>query len=126
MAACWTARGCFHAAQLASAFSKTTTPIPARPRYNPIGLASSVPTTIWFMLRMNPVSTTMVTCPITNTMNVHMMMKWIDRPICRLPDSFGHHGNRTLKDGDIDEPVIIAKGATTNTTPKYESCWSAL
>ena len=54
LAACWTARGCLHASQLASAFSRTTTPIPARPRYRPIGWASSVPTTMWFMFRAKP------------------------------------------------------------------------
>ena len=33
LAACWTARGCLHATQLASTFTSTTAPIPARPRY---------------------------------------------------------------------------------------------
>ena len=62
LAACWTARGCLHAIQLANTFSRTTTPIPTRPRYRPIGLVSSVPITMWFMFRTNPVSATMVTC----------------------------------------------------------------
>ena len=55
-----------------------------------------------------------------------MMRKWIDRPICRLPGSLGYHVNRAVKAGDIDGPVSIARGARTNTTPKYASCWRAL
>ena len=60
-AACWTARGRLHAAQLASAFDATTTAIPTRPRYRPAGLASSVPRTMWFMFRTNPVIVTIAT-----------------------------------------------------------------
>ena len=91
-----------------------------------MGLALSVPTTMWFMFRTNPVSTTIVTCPMMKTTKAHMMRKWIDRPTWRLPGSFGYHGNRAVKAGDIDGPVSIARGARTNTTPKYASCCSAL
>ena len=92
----------------------------------PIRLASSVPTTMWFMFRTKPVMTTMVTCPMMKTTKAHMMRKWIDRPTWRLPGSFGYHANRFVKAGDIDGPVSIASGARTNTTPKYASCWRAL
>ena len=68
----------------------------------------------------------MVTCEIMNMTKAHMIKKWIDRPIWRLPGSFGYHPNRAVKAGDIEGPVSIARGANRNTTPKYASCWSAL
>ena len=126
LATCCTSRGWRHANQLASAFTATTTPTPTRPRYTPIRLVSSVPTTMWFMFRTNPVIATMVTCPTRKTTKAHMMRKWSDRPICRLPGSFGYHVNRFVKAGDIEGPVRIASGARMNTTPKYASCWRAL
>ena len=126
LAACWTARGRLHAAQLASAFSTTTTAIPVRPRYRPIGRASSVPITMWFMFRPNPVSTTMVTWAKVKARKPHMVRKWSDRPICRFPGSFGNHRNRLVRAGDIEGPVRIARGARTNTAAKYANCWSAL
>jgi hypothetical protein len=126
LATCWMARGRLHAAQLAKAFNATTEPIPSRPRTNPIGLASSVPMTMWFMFRANPVITTMVTCARIKPTKAHMMRKWIERPICRLAGNFGYHLNRLVKAGDIADPVSIARGARTNTAPKYASCWSAL
>ena len=36
--------------------------------------------------------------------------KWIDRPICRLPGSFGYHLKRFVNAGDIEGPVRIASG----------------
>ena len=119
LATCWTARGCLHAAQLASTFSRTTTPIPARPRYRPSGLAlvgahhdvvhvPDEPGEHHHGSRDRSQKAT----------KAHMMRKWIDRPICRLPGSFGYHVNRAVKAGDIEGPVRIASGARTNTTPK--------
>ena len=58
----------------------------------------------------------MVTWPMRKTTKAHMMRKWSDRPIWRLPGSFGYHGNRFVRAGDIDGPVRIARGARTNTT----------
>jgi hypothetical protein len=81
---------------------------------------------MWFMFRTNPVSATIVTCPMTKMTKAHMMRKWIERPTWRLPGSFGYHVNRAVNAGDIEGPVSIARGARTNTTPKYVSCWRAL
>ena len=77
-----------------------------------------MPTTMWFMFRTNPVSTTMVTWTTRKTTKAHMMRKWSDRPIWRLPGSFGYHLNRFVRAGDIEGPVRIARGARTNTTAK--------
>ena len=81
---------------------------------------------MWFMFRTKPVSATMVTWPMMKTTKAHMTRKWSDRPIWRLPGSFGYHVKRFVKAGDIEGPVRIASGARTNTTPKYVNCWSAL
>ena len=102
------------------------TPIPSKPRNKPIRPVSSVPTTMWFMFRRSPVTATMVTWTTMKMTKAHMTRKWSDRPICRLPGSFGYHLNRFVKAGDIEGPVRIARGAKTNTTPKYVSCWRAL
>ena len=55
-----------------------------------------------------------------------MMRKWSDRPICRLPGSFGYHWKRLVRAGDIEGPVTMARGARTKTAVKYANCWSAL
>ena len=50
-------------------------PTPARPRYRPVRLVSSVPTTMWFMFRTNPVMATMATWPTRNKTKAHMTRK---------------------------------------------------
>ncbi len=61
---------------------------------------------------------TTATCTTIKRTKAHITKKWSDRPVCRLPGSFGYHLKRFVKAGDIDGPVRIAKGAMTKTTAK--------
>jgi len=39
---------------------------------------------------------------MTKMTKAHMMRKWIERPICRLPGRFGYHLKRFVSAGDIE------------------------
>ena len=60
----------------------------------------------------------MVTWPMMKTTKAHMMRKWSDRPICRLPGSFGYHVNRAVKAGDIEGPVSDRQGGQDEHDPE--------
>ncbi|OJU38409.1 MAG: hypothetical protein BGN94_19455 [Rhizobiales bacterium 68-8] len=44
--------------------------------------------------------------------------KWMVRAVWRPPNSSGSQGAAELKPGDIDRPVAIISGKSTNSTPK--------
>ncbi len=111
-------RGRCHVSQFARTHAAITAPMPVRPRIKPAELVSSVPTTMWFMFRANPVTTTMVTWTTRNPRNLSSPKKWSERAAWRFPNRRLYQRKWLSIAGDMASPVRIWRGARTKTTPK--------